>query len=134
MKMPEDKELFFKISMIEQYMKNVNRQIEAVENEIMELNALKKGIEELKGSSGKETFSSIGKNIFIKTKILSEELLVGIGEKNLVKKSIPETAKAIKTQVIKLEAIKEELINEIEKLNKEAEKILFSIENIESKN
>ena len=127
--MIEDKELFFKINMLDQYMKNIQQQIEAVENEIMELTSLKKGLEDLKNSSGKEIFSSIGKNIFIKTKIISEELLVRIGEKNLVKKSIPETAKIIETQKIKLEHIKEELINEIEKLNREAEKLLESIEN-----
>jgi prefoldin alpha subunit len=127
--MVEDKELFLKINMLDQYMKNVQQQIEAVENEIMELNSLKKGLEELKNSSGKEIFSSIGKNIFIKTKITSEELLVRIGGESLVKKTIPETAKIIELQIVKLESIKEELINEIEKLNKEAEKLLSSIEN-----
>jgi len=71
----------------------------------------------------------VGKNIFIKTKIISEELLVGIGEKNLVTKSIPETAKIIENQIKKLESIREELLREIEKLNKEAEKIVNSIEN-----
>jgi prefoldin alpha subunit len=124
----ENKELFFKVNMLEQYMKNMHQQIEAVENECLELNSLKKGIEELKDSSGKEIFSSVGKNIFIKTKILSEELLVGIGEKNLVTKSISETAKIIENQIKKLELIKEELIIELEKLNKEAEKMINSIE------
>ena len=115
--------------MLEQYMKNIYQQIEAVENECAELDSLKKGLEDLKDSSGKEVFSSVGKNIFIKTKIISEELLVGIGEKNLVTKSIPETAKIIENQIKKLESIREELLREIEKLNKEAEKIVNSIEN-----
>jgi len=126
--MTEDKELFFKINMLDQYMKNIQQQIEAVENEIVELNSLKKGLEELKNSSGKEIFSSIGKNIFVKTKIISEELLVRIGGDTLVKKSIPETAKIIEVQIKKLESIKEELLNEIEKLNREAEKLLSAIE------
>jgi len=126
--MTEDKELFFKINMLDQYMKNIQQQIEAVENEIVELNSLKKGLEELKNSSGKEIFSSIGKNIFVKTKIISEELLVRIGGDTLIKKSIPETAKIMEVQIKKLENIKEELLNEIEKLNKEAEKLLSSIE------
>jgi prefoldin alpha subunit len=125
----EDKELFFKMNMLEQYMKNMHQQIEAVENECLELNSLKKGIEDLKDSSGKETFSSVGKNIFIKTKIISEDLLVGIGEKNLVTKSIPETAKIIENQIKKLELIRGELMMELEKLNKEAEKIINSVEN-----
>lgn len=123
-----DKELFFKINMLDKYMQNMQQQIEAVENEINELYLLKKGIEDLENSSGKEAFSSIGKNIFIKTKIISEELLVGIGEKNFVNKSIPETAKIIKNQIEKLKIIKEEILKEINVLNKEAEKILLSVE------
>jgi prefoldin alpha subunit len=123
-----DKELFFKINMLDKYMQNMQQQIEAVENEINELYLLKKGIEDLENSSGKEAFSSIGKNIFIKTKIISEELLVGIGEKNFVNKSIPETAKIIGNQIEKLKIIKEEILKEINVLNKEAEKILLSVE------
>jgi len=127
--MMEDKELFFKINMIEQYMKNMHQQIEAVENECLELASLKKGIKELKNSSGKEVFSSVGKNIFIKTKIASEKLLVGLGEKTFVTKSIEDTSEIIENQIKKLEGIREELLEEIEKLNKEAEKIILSIEN-----
>ncbi len=123
-----DKELFFKINMLDKYMQNMQQQIEAVENEINELYLLKKGIEDLENSSGKEAFSSIGKNIFIKTKIISEELLVGIGEKNFVNKSILETAKIIENQIEKLKIIKEEILKEINVLNKEAEKILLSVE------
>jgi prefoldin alpha subunit len=114
--------------MLDKYMQNMQQQIEAVENEINELYLLKKGIEDLENSSGKEAFSSIGKNIFIKTKIISEELLVGIGEKNFVNKSIPETAKIIGNQIEKLKIIKEEILKEINVLNKEAEKILLSVE------
>jgi prefoldin alpha subunit len=123
----DDKELFFKINMLENYMRNVQQQIEAVENEMTELTLLKQGIEELKDSSGKEVFSSVGKNIFIKTKIVSEDLLVGIGEKNLVKKSVPQAAKMIEFQIKKLESILGDLAMERDNLNKEAEKLLITI-------
>ncbi len=127
--MTEDKELFFKINMLEQYMKNMQEQIEAVEKELEEMNSLKEGLKELKNSTGKEVFASVGKSIFIKTKIISEELLVGVGEKSFVKKSIPDTVKLMELQIEKLLKIREELANEIENLRAEGEKIILSIEN-----
>lgn len=128
--MTENKELFFKMSMLEQYTKNMQQQIEAIENECSELNLLKNGLEDLKNSTGKEVFSHVGKNIFIKTEIISDELLVSIGGGNFVNKSIPETTKILENQIKKLEKIREELINEIEKLNIEAEKIISSMEKL----
>ena len=127
--MMKDNELFLKMNMLEQYMKNIHQQIELVENECIELASLKEGIKDLKGASGKEIYSSVGKNIFIKAKIASEKLLVGIGEKKFVTKSIPETVKLAEGQIKKLESIREELLMELEKLNREAEKLLNSVEN-----
>lgn len=126
--MESDKEIFFKVNMIEQYMKNIQQQVEIIENEILELNSLKEGLKGLEGCSGKEIFSSLGKGIFIKAKISSEELLVKIGGKDLIKKSIPETEEIIKKQMSKLEFARRELSLEMEKLNEEAEKIMSSIE------
>ncbi|MFH1365772.1 MAG: prefoldin subunit alpha [archaeon] len=125
--MESDKELFFKMNMLDQYMKNMQQQIEVVENEIRELSLLKKDLEELKNSSGKEIFSSVGKNIFIKAKIISEELLMNIGEETLVKKSIPETAKIMEKQIEKLKIVKKEILSEIDNLNEEARKLLSSM-------
>ena len=66
----------------------------------------------------------LGKGIFIKAKIISDKLIVDIGNKNLVKKNIKETQKLIKEQIEKLEEAKKDLDENLEATSKEAEKII----------
>ena len=87
----EQQELMFKLSVFEQQLQQLQQQLQAVEQGIAELGSLNLGLDELIGSKGKEIFAPIGKGIFTKSKLLSEDLIVDIGGKNFVKKSIPET-------------------------------------------
>jgi prefoldin alpha subunit len=120
----EQQELFFKFSMFEKQIRELQQQIEAIENGIGELNSLDFGLDELVGSIGKEIFAPLGKGIFVKTKLISEELTVDIGKGNLVKKSIPDTKRLIEEQIGKLEGIKRELENNLEDLGKEIDKMM----------
>ena len=122
--MEENQEILFKLSMFEQQMRQLQQQLQAVEQGIVELNTLSIDLNELEKGEGKEIFASIGRGIFTKAKILSNELTVDIGEKNFVKKSVPETQRIINKQVEKLKNAKEELNRSLEELNKEAEKII----------
>ena len=94
-------ELMFKLSMFEQQMQQLQQQLQAVEQGIVEMNNLNFGLEELVGSKDKEILAPIGRGIFVKTKLLSEELTVDVGGKNFVKKSIPEAKKIINEQIKK---------------------------------
>ncbi len=118
-------ELMFKLSMFEQQIKQLQQQIQAVEQGIVEMNTLNIGLDELKGATGNEIFAPIGRGIFAKTKLLSEELTVDIGGGNFVKKSIPDTKKIIEEQIKKLEDIKKELENNLEKVGEELQKIMI---------
>ena len=111
-------ELFFKLSMFEQQIQNINQQIQAIEKAILDMNSLNIDLNELKEAKGKEVLSSIGKGIFIQTNIISENLIVDIGGKNFVKKSIPETQNIIKKQIKKLEDTKKELNQVLEEINR----------------
>lgn len=112
-------ELFFKLSMLEQQMQQLQQQLQAVDQAIMELTQLNSGLDDLVGSKGKEMLAPIGKGIFTKTKLDSEELIVDIGEKTFVKKSISETKDLIGKQLGKLEEIKKELGKNLEEINSE---------------
>ncbi len=112
-------ELMYKLSVYEQQIQQLQQQLEAVEQAIVEMKSLNSGLEELTGSKGKEILAPIGKGIFAKTKLLSEELTVDIGGSNLVKKSIPETKELIQGQIQKLEEVKKELNDNLEKINEE---------------
>ncbi len=122
--MEENQEILFKLSMFEQQMRQLQQQLQAVEQGIVELSTLNIDLNELEKGKGREIFASIGRGIFAKAKLLSDELTVDIGEKNFVKKSVPETQKIINKQVEKLESAKEELNRGLEELSKEAEKII----------
>jgi prefoldin alpha subunit len=118
-------ELMFKLSMFEQQIKHLQQQIQAVEQGILEMNTLSLGLDELKGTTGNEIFAPIGRGIFAKAKLLSEELTVDIGGGNFVTKSIPDTKKIIEEQVEKLKNIKKELENNLENVGKELEKVMI---------
>ena len=112
-------ELMQKFSMYEQQIMQLQQQLEAVEQAIVEMNSLVMGLNELIGSKDKEILAPIGRGIFVKTKLVSEDLTVDVGGKNFVKKSVPETKKLIEYQVKKLEEIKEELNDNLEEINNE---------------
>lgn len=120
----KQQELMFKLNVFEQHIQQLQQQLEAVEQGMAELSSLSSGLDELIDSEGKEIFAPVGKGIFAKTKLLSENLIMDVGGKNFVKKSIPETQKIIKGQVSKLEEVKKELNKNLEEVNKEVEKII----------
>ena len=128
----EQQELMYKFSMFEKQIQELQQQIEAVERGMVDLNSLDFGLDELVGSTGKEIFAPFGKGIFVKTKLLPEELNVDVGNGNFVKKSIPETKKLIEEQTEKLGKIKEELEQNLEQLGGELGKMMSDIQNQQS--
>lgn len=129
----EQQELMFKLSMFEQQIQQLQQQLQAVEQGIVEMASLNLGLDELKGSKGKEILSPIGRGIFTQTKLLSEELTVDIGNKTFVKKSIPETKKIIEEQIKKLEEVKGELNNKLEEINIEMTNIFMNAQKKQGK-
>lgn len=123
-----NQELIFRLSMMEQQIQQIQQQLQIVEQGILELGGLNLGLEELVGKEGQEILAPIGKGIFTKAKLISEELLVDIGDRKFVTKSIPETKEMIKKQIIKLEDIKKQLNDALEELSGELTNTLKSAE------
>lgn len=114
-----EQELMMKFQMYEQQIRQLQQQLEAVENAIVDISSLKLGLDEIKGSEGKEILASIGKGIYAKAKLVSEELIVDVGGKNFVKKDIDSTKDLIQGQIVKLEDIKKELEGSLDGISKE---------------
>jgi prefoldin alpha subunit len=129
----EKEEILYKLSMFERQMQQTQQQLQLIEQGIVDLTSLDNDIDNLVGKKDHEIFAPISTGIFVKAKLLSEELIVDVGNRNLVKKSIPETKITIKEQIKKLEEVKEQLTNSLENLNKEASEILSYIEEENSK-
>ena len=115
-------ELMMKFQMFEQQINQINQQLQAVEQAMMELANIHAGLNDLIGAKGKEMMAPIGRGIFVKSKLLDEELTVDIGEKTFVKKSIPETQKILKDQISKLQEAQEQLNCNLEEINQELTK------------
>lgn len=120
----KEQEILFKLSMFEQQINQLHEQIQAVDKGINELSSLNDGLGKLVNSKEQEIFAPLGRGIFIKSRILSEDLLVDVGSKNLVKKSIPQTQELIQTQIEKLESIRKELDINMERASKEVESVI----------
>ncbi|HJZ19129.1 MAG TPA: prefoldin subunit alpha [Candidatus Nanoarchaeia archaeon] len=120
----EQQELLFKLSMFEQQIRQVQQQINAVDEGISELEILNIGLNEIDDGKDKEIFAPVGRGIFVKAKILSEKLSVDVGGKNFVKKSVPETQEMIKRQIEKLGEIKKELDESLREITKEVEMLI----------
>lgn len=118
-------ELVFKLSMFEQQIQQLHQQLQLVEKNILDLNSLDFGIDEIKGSVGKEILGQLGRGIFVKANITSEDLIVDVGNKNFVKKSISDTKKIIKEQIEKLHQIEKELKDKIEEINEEMTELVL---------
>tara|TARA_Y100000310_G_C20466078_1_gene707722 strand:- start:468 stop:878 length:411 start_codon:yes stop_codon:yes gene_type:complete len=122
--MEPDQETMMKFQMFEQQMQQIHQQLQAVEQGIVEMTSLSLGLAELKGTKDKEIMAPIGRGIYAKAKLLSEELTVDVGGKNFVKKSIPQARKIIDEQVGKLEEVKVELNNSLESIGEEMTKVV----------
>ena len=121
----EQQELLFKLSVFEQQIRQLQQQINSIDEGMVELESLNVGLDEVKDSEGKESFSPIGRGIFVKSRITSEDLLVDVGGRNFVKKSVEETKGMIKKQIEKLEEIRKDLNNNLFEIGKEAEKLIW---------
>jgi len=117
-------ELLFKLSMFEQHIQQLQQQLEAVNQGISELSSLNLGLGELVGKEGKEIFAPVGKGIFAKAKLVSEDLIMNVGGGNFVKKSVPQTQEVLKEQIKKLEEVRDELNKNLDSVNQELKTVI----------
>ena len=120
----KQQELMFKLSMYEQQIQQLQQQLQAVEQGVFEMISLNHGLGELVGSVDKEILAPIGRGIFLKTKLLSEELTMDIGNKTFVKKTIPEAQEMIEEQLGKLDEVKNELNDSLDKVGEEMQRVI----------
>lgn len=115
--MEDQQELIFKLQMLEQQMQNLQQQLQSVEQAAVEITNLQLGLDDLVGGKDKEVLALIGKGIYAKAKLVSEDLIVNIGEKNFVTKSVPDTKEIINEQIAKLNEAKEYIHTSLEETN-----------------
>jgi len=101
------------IQVIEQEANQLEQQLQFIEQHLMELRELNSGLDELESSKEKKIFANLGKGIYVPAEIKNKDLIVEVGKKNFVKKSIPEAKEVIKDQIVKLDSVKQQIIGRI---------------------
>jgi prefoldin alpha subunit len=120
-----NQELMMKLSMFEKQIQQIQQQLQAIDQAIVEMNSLNIGLNDLVNSVDKEILAPLGKGIFAKTRLLSENLIVDIGEKKFITKNIPDTKKMIEKQITKLENVRKQLEGSMENINEELTKTML---------
>lgn len=121
-------ELNRKFQIFEQQIMQIQEQSRAVEQAILDLTQISTGLETIIGNGDSEVMAPIGRGIFVKAKLLSEDLTVDIGGGNFVTKTIAQTKEMIGEQSEKLNGMKEELDQEMERINTELTKTMQEVQ------
>lgn len=120
----DEKELNSRFQDFERQILSLQEQLRAVEQAIYDMSVISSGLEELKGKTGEEIMAQVGRGIFVKAKLVSEKILVDIGEGKLVEKTIDDTRDMILEQKEKIRKMQDELEGEMEKVNQEITKTM----------
>ena len=121
-------EQLMQLQMIEQEAEQFTKQSELIEQNISEMEELRASLEELEDKETKEILANLGKKIYIPVEIKDKTLIVEVGNKNFVKKSIPETKILIDEQLKRLLAAKSQIIERLEVMQKDMEIIMNEIQ------
>jgi prefoldin alpha subunit len=123
-----EQELIYRFSIFERQIQELQQQIESIDRGIVELNTLALGLDDLVGKTNAEIYAPLGRGIFVKAKLISEELNVDIGNGNIIKKNIPDTKKLIEEQRDKLQQVKDELEKSLEEIGAEMTNMMNAVQ------
>jgi prefoldin alpha subunit len=112
------------IQILQQEKMQLQEQIEAIVKHREDMEAIVLGIDELNEES--EILANIGKGIYIPAKVKSKQLVMDIGNKVFVEKSIPEIKKVIEEELKKLVLIRQEMNEKIISIDEEIENLVKS--------
>ena len=130
----EKQEYLMRMGIIEEEARQIEGQIEIIDQQTSELIQISKSLEELwRAEENPEFLANFGKGIFIKAKALEKELFVSIGKGTVVKKTPKEAIEIITTQLKGASETKAEFMSRINELQKEMQEIVKNVEKEDDK-
>ena len=137
--MPQNKEqkvqeLYMEFQMLDQHIKQIQKQLEAVTQQMIELTVTTNSLDEFNAiKPGKEIFVPLSSGIFAKASIKSNsELLVNVGANVVVKKDIASTKKLIQGQMEEVKKVQHQMVDELEKMTHRAAQLEMQLQGIAS--
>jgi len=125
-------EMYTEYQMLDQHIKKMQAQLEAITNQLMEAASTNNAIDELdKIKSGKEIFVPISSGIFVKATIKeTSDLLVNVGAGAVVQKDRASAKKLIQNQIDEMKKIHERMVSELGKMAGRAGEIEQALQKI----
>jgi prefoldin alpha subunit len=99
-----------------------------IEQQIIELESFKKQLDDLEKSEGDEILATLGKGVFLKSKVLDKKLFVDVGSGTIVRKTPKEAVDTIEDQVKKLTEMKNELSMKLNVMNSDLQGLMQKVE------
>jgi prefoldin alpha subunit len=124
----EQQELMMELYRSQEQSKEIEEKMKIVEQQLTELQQFSNSLEELNENKSKEMLASLGKGVYIKSKVQEGKLFVDVGSGILLRKSITEAKEVVKDQVKKLGEMKIQLVSEGEALHDGIRKLVADAE------
>src|SRR3989344_9298824 len=119
-------EYLVRFSMLEQEANKREEQLNLINQNILELEALKLSLEKIEKE--KEVLANLGRGIYFLSKVEDNELFVNIGSGIVLKKNKKEACEIISSQLEELDKIKSDVSFSIEKINSQLQNLLVEIQ------
>jgi prefoldin alpha subunit len=120
----ENQNYIIQLSMIQEEGKKLEEQLNIVDSQIKEFYSLKESLDSLKDIKDNKFLSSLGRGVFVESKVNSNEFFVNVGNNVVLRKSSEETKEIIDKQIKELNNIKSQILATIENLNLELQNII----------
>jgi len=128
-----DQEQIMQFQMMQEEANKFSQQLQMIESNLKEIEEIQNGLSEIEKKETIEILANIGKKIYIPVEIKDKNLIIEVGNKKFVKKSITETKELIKEQIVKLNSARQEITQRLEQLQEEAGRLMMEIENSQEK-
>ena len=113
---------YLELQVIDQQMKQLQRQLQLIESQMMEVTMTKEALNELGAvSKGTEMLAPISGGIFVRANLAdSNKLAVNVGAGTVVEKTIPEVIRIMEEQESEIRKTYNSLAEELQKLGEKA--------------
>jgi len=123
-----NQEQIMQMQMMEQEANQLNQQLEIIDQNIKEMQELAESLVELEKDDCKEILTNLGKKIYLPVEVKEKKLIVEVGNKNFVEKSVPETKKVLEEQIKKLMAAKTDIVSKLEDMQVEMQNVMMQLQ------
>ena len=137
--MPDEKEkkvqeMYMEFQMLEQHIRQMQKQLEAVTQQLIELTVTSSSLDEFnKIKPGKEIFVPLSSGIFAKASVKDTSgLLVNVGANVVVQKDVASTKKLIQKQMEEIKKIQGQIADDLEKLTGHAAQLEMQLQGMVS--